>query len=43
MEELAQVLILLALFGIAMAYARGGLNGEDGVTDWFKVKLLGAA
>lgn len=38
MEELAQVLILLALLGIALAYAAGGW---DGVAAWFKAKLVG--
>jgi hypothetical protein len=39
MEELAQVLLILTLIALALAYARGGW-GEVG--SWVKAKLIGA-
>ena len=42
MEELARVILLLAVLAVVLAYARGGWDGEGGVRDWFRSKLVGA-
>lgn len=43
MEELARVIVLLAVLAVVIAFARGGWDGKGGVRDWFRSKLVGAS
>lgn len=40
MEELAQVILVLLLLAVALAFARGGWPAVAG---WFRAKIVGGA